>query len=84
VGLILIIALFTIPATIAEKFTRDMKRMMVVSSLLGAGFTTGGIVIAYLLDLTAGAVIIMLAGATYLVVEVTGNMRQKKTLRVNG
>ena len=69
VGLILVIALFTIPASIAEKFTKDLKRMMAVASALGACFTTAGIVLSYWLNFTAGAMIILLAGASYLVID---------------
>lgn len=65
VGLILVIALFTIPASIAELFTNNLQRMMIWSVLLGCVFTTGGILAAYFLDLTAGATIIMFACCAY-------------------
>jgi len=70
VGLILIIALFTIPAAIAEKFMKSLKMMMITASLLGICFTTTGIFLSYFLNLTAGAIIIMIAGLCYLVVDV--------------
>jgi zinc transport system permease protein len=66
VGLILVIALFTIPASIAEMFTRNLKRMMIVASILGAVFSVTGLLLAYYLNLTAGAVIILVAGLSYL------------------
>ncbi|NLW32413.1 MAG: metal ABC transporter permease [Fibrobacter sp.] len=65
VGLILVIALFTIPVSIAEMYTRQIKHIMVLSSVLGAVFCTGGIILSYYLDLTAGATIILLAGTGY-------------------
>jgi zinc transport system permease protein len=65
VGLILVIALFTIPASIAELFTNNLRRMMIWSILLGCIFTGGGILAAYFLDLTAGATIIMFACFVY-------------------
>ncbi len=80
VGLILVIALFTIPATIAEKFTKNLKRMMILASLLGIGFTTGGIVLSYLLNLTAGAIIILLAGVSYLIVELGMKAHKRMTV----
>lgn len=70
VGLILIIALFTIPAAIAEKCVKNLKGMMILASALGVCFTIGGIILSYFLNLTAGAVIIMLAGISYLFVEI--------------
>jgi zinc transport system permease protein len=65
VGLILVIALFTIPASIAEMFTNDLKRMMFLSVILGIIFTFFGLIISYYLDLTAGATIILFACAGY-------------------
>lgn len=65
VGMILVIALFTIPASIAEMFTRDLRRLMIFSILLGGIFTTGGLLLSYYLDLTAGATIILFACAGY-------------------
>ena len=40
VGLILVIALLTIPPYIAEKYTRSLARMMLLSSILGIWFYT--------------------------------------------
>jgi zinc transport system permease protein len=71
VGLILVIALFTIPASIAELFTKRLRTMMTVAVAAGMGITLTGIILAWLLNLTAGAVIIMVAcgayGAAYLI-----------------
>lgn len=65
VGLILIIALLTIPPFIVEKFTASLVQMMIGASLLGAVFTVSGLWLSYTLDLTAGASIIMVAGAGF-------------------
>ncbi|MCU0609886.1 MAG: metal ABC transporter permease [Chitinispirillaceae bacterium] len=65
VGLILVIALFTIPASIAEMFTRDLRRIMVVATVLGALFTVSGLLLSYYFNLTSGATIILVAGACY-------------------
>ena len=62
VGLILVIALLTIPPYIAEKYTRSLFQMMLVSCMLGMIFITGGLWGAYAYDLTSGAAIIFLAG----------------------
>jgi zinc transport system permease protein len=66
VGLILVIALLTLPAAIARQYTVSLGRMMVLAALLGAVFTSGGLAISYGPDLPAGATIILLAGAAYL------------------
>jgi zinc transport system permease protein len=67
VGLIMVIALLTMPAAIAGQFVKGMKRMMAWASLLGALFTTAGLVLSYVLNLTSGATIILVAGLAYLV-----------------
>lgn len=70
VGLILIIALLTIPPYIAEHYTASLKKMMIASALLGTCFTLTGLGISYYWDLTSGATIIMVAGITFLCIEV--------------
>lgn len=66
VGLIMVIALLTMPAAISGQFVRDMKRMMVLASILGVLFTTMGLWLSYFLNLTSGATIILVSGAAYL------------------
>lgn len=65
VGLILVIALLTIPPYIAEKYTKSLLQMMFLSCLLGMCFTTGGLWASYTLDMTSGAAIIFLAGIVF-------------------
>ena len=62
VGIILIIALLTIPATLARQFTHHIPRMMVLATLFGALFTVGGLWLSYEFDLASGATIILLSG----------------------
>lgn len=65
VGLILVIALLTIPPYISEKYTTSLAQMMVMSTLLGAFFITTGLWCSYSFDLTSGAVIIMVCGVGF-------------------
>jgi len=65
-GLIMVMALMTIPAAVARMFTKGLRRMMVLSSILALALSLGGLALAYVLDLPPGAVIILLAGALYL------------------
>jgi zinc transport system permease protein len=65
VGLILVIALLTIPPFIVEKYAKSLFQMMVGSSLLGAIFTISGLWLSYAFNLTSGASIIMVAGITF-------------------
>jgi zinc transport system permease protein len=66
VGLIMVIALLTIPAAISGQFVKDMKKMMVLASILGVLFTTSGLWLSYFLNLTSGATIILASGVAYL------------------
>jgi zinc transport system permease protein len=67
VGLILVIALLTIPIYIAEKLTNSLATMMFVSGVLASIFTLGGLWLSYTYDITSGASII-LVGAVSLIV----------------
>jgi zinc transport system permease protein len=67
VGLILVIALLTLPAAVAGQWTRSLAGMMLGATLLGAGLTSGGLALSYGPDLPAGATIVLLAGGVYLV-----------------
>lgn len=66
VGLILVIALLTIPPFIVEKYARSLAQMMIGSSLLGAVFTMAGLWLSYRYNLTSGASIILVAGLGFL------------------
>ena len=67
VGLILVIALLTIPPFISEKYARSLTAMMVYSSALSIVFTVTGLYLAYRFNLTSGAAIILVAGTGFLI-----------------
>jgi len=72
VGLILVIALLTIPIYIAEKLSNTLASMMVYAGILSTFFTLLGLLLSYSYDLTSGATIIMVSGVgliVYFVVE---------------
>lgn len=66
VGLILVIALLTIPPSVAEKYSSSLWGMMAISSVLSAVFTVSGLALAVRWNLTAGAVIILVASMVYI------------------
>lgn len=66
VGLILVIALLTLPAAIAGQLVRTVRAMMLLASLFGALFTTAGLALSYGPDIPAGSTIILLAGLAYI------------------
>lgn len=66
VGIILVIALLTIPAAMSRQFTSNLKKMMMLSIIFGAVFSSGGIWLSYLFDVPSGATIVLVMSAVYL------------------
>jgi len=77
VGLVLVIALLTLPAAIAGQFARRLWQMMVLASALCLLCTAAGIGFSYRYDLPTGPTIILLAGAGYLLVLCAGHLRRR-------
>ncbi len=74
-GLIMVIAMLSIPAAIAEMYTGSLWKMMILASVLAAAFNLAGLSLAWMLDLPPGAVIILLAAAAYAVSLLISRMR---------
>lgn len=68
VGIVMVIALLTIPAAVGGLVTRRLKWMMVAATGFCMLFTVGGIVSSYVLDLPSGAMIILAASLVYVTV----------------
>ncbi|MDB6081772.1 MAG: ABC-type transporter, permease subunit [Chlamydiia bacterium] len=67
VGVILVMTMLTIPATIANLFTKQLSKMMVLSVFLSCIFSFLGTFLAFHLDLPVGATIALLTGASYVI-----------------
>jgi zinc transport system permease protein len=67
VGLIMVIAILSIPPAIANLFFKDMRQIMLAAVVLGVFFTTVGLIASYALNLPSGAVIILLMAAVYVI-----------------
>jgi zinc transport system permease protein len=65
VGIILVIALLTTPTAIAKRFTFDLKRLMILSSLIGMGISLTGLWLSFYLNIPSGAMIILLLAASF-------------------
>lgn len=61
VGLILVIALLTVPAYLAERWSKSLGMMMLWATLLNLVFCLGGLAASYWFNLTSGATIIAFA-----------------------
>ncbi len=64
VGMILVIALLTIPAALARRFTHNLLIMMLLAIAFGIAFTIIGLWLSYELNLASGATIVLVGGAT--------------------
>jgi zinc transport system permease protein len=67
VGLILVIALLTIPIYIAQSLSSTLSEMMMKSSLIATFFTIVGLGLSYSFNLTSGATIILVSAVSLLV-----------------
>ncbi|HNW94833.1 MAG TPA: metal ABC transporter permease [Anaerolineaceae bacterium] len=81
VGLILVIALLTIPPAIANLFVREMRSIMVLSTGLSLLFTISGLLISYALNLPSGAVIILVASLGYAAAAAFRQLRARGRMR---
>jgi zinc transport system permease protein len=81
VGIILVIALLTIPAATAGRFTSSLANMMGIAIMLGMFFTSGGLFLSYYFDLPSGATIILLAGAVFAIVSMLLGKRERKAAK---
>lgn len=65
-GIMLVIALLTLPAAAAGCFTSHLKSMMVLTGVFNALFICGGLVLSCFLELPSGPAIVVLAGGVYI------------------
>ncbi len=65
VGIILVMTMLTLPATIANLYTNKLSRMMGISILLSMAFCFVGMLLSFHLDWPAGATIALVAGICY-------------------
>jgi zinc transport system permease protein len=77
VGIVLVIALLTLPAAIAGHFARQLWQMMAVAVVCCMAVVTTGIAVSVPLDLPGGPVIILIAGAGYLLATSVAALRRR-------
>jgi len=67
VGLILLIALLTLPAAISAIYLKNPLKIIVTASFLGLLFTVSGLFISYQTNSPAAAMIIVITGLFYFI-----------------
>jgi len=65
VGVVLAIAMLTIPAAVANLIVRDLRSIMIVATLLGVLGTTAGTLLSLQLDCPPGAAIVLVLSALF-------------------
>ncbi|MFO7946314.1 MAG: metal ABC transporter permease [Armatimonadota bacterium] len=75
VGLVLVIALLSLPVAVANVFSRSIWQVMIVAAGVSALCTSSGLAISYNTDMPAGATTIVIAGALYLAVLIGSGLR---------
>ena len=76
VGVVLVIAMLTIPAAISNLFTHDLKNMMVFAIIIGSLVTFLGSLISLNYDLPTGATIVITLASIFIVSILSKNINQ--------
>lgn len=79
VGIILVIALLTIPAALSRQFTSSFKKMMLLSTIFGAIFSSGGILLSYLLDVPSGSTIVLVMAVFFVLTAFLKGMEKRRS-----
>jgi len=66
VGIVMVIAMLTLPAGTSGYFAKNLAGMMVLGTLFSFVFSVAGLVVSWGLDLPTGAVVVLVAGAAFL------------------
>jgi len=83
VGVVMVIALLTLPVAAAGRFSRSILQMMAISTLISSACTTVGLAASYGPGLPPGATIIVLAGAFYLAIAIAARLARVRRLRAS-
>jgi len=82
VGIILVIALLSVPAGTAALFSKKFSSRIIISIGLGAGYCLFGLYLSYVLDIASGASIIIIATIVYFITYYfTGKYKLKKEIK---
>jgi len=77
VGLILVIALLTIPIYIAQNISSSLYWMMIVSGFIASFFTIVGLWLSYTYNLTSGASIILVSAVSLIIFMIGVKIKSK-------
>ncbi len=78
VGIILTIALMTIPVSIAKLYSNSIRGVVAISTVLSMFFSLTGLIVSYYINIPSGVCIILASTLVYLVVLAVKGRIQKK------
>lgn len=81
VGLVMVIALLSLPAATASHFSKRLWQMMIGASLLSLAYTVGGLYVSYAVNMPTGATIIIVSGVVYLLTTIFARQRRRAIRR---
>ena len=81
VGIVMVIAMLTLPAGPAGYTARNLASMMLLSTLYSLLFSAGGLAVGWSLDLPVGAVVVVLSGLVFLSFAAMAVIRKKRSSR---
>ena len=67
VGVILVIALLTLPASIARQWVEGLRKIMLIATAASLLFIVTGIAVSYPYDLPVGATVVLVTGVFFLI-----------------
>lgn len=76
VGIVMVIAMLTLPAGTSGYFARNLAGMMAIGTIFSVAFSVAGLAISWGLDLPSGAIVVLVAGATFLIVSALSARRK--------
>ncbi|MDD3398261.1 MAG: metal ABC transporter permease [Candidatus Methanomethylophilaceae archaeon] len=82
VGIVLVIALLTIPAAMASLFTEDLKETMVWASFSSMALSVLGLFMAIHFNLPPGSTLVLVLGATFILVLGGKSLIERKKARI--
>jgi zinc transport system permease protein len=81
VGIVMVIAMLTLPAGTAGFNARNLAVMMALSTLYAFLFSTAGLVVGWAADVPVGAMVVVIAGLFYLSKLLTAVLRRRRAQR---
>ncbi len=82
VGIVMVIAMLTLPAATAGLFSRHLWTMMIFGALVCAAANVTGLAVSYSLDIPAGATTILVSGSLYVLsLAVRSGLRRIRRIR---